>query len=395
MSEAELQALYTNPSYVGGRFKVEAKKLGFKPKQIDDFIKSQESAQINKQKVGAVDYYPIWGRGKGSYQADLMFYPSFHSKTKLLPVLCVINVNTRMAYCYLLKTKGALEVALGLRKFIHDCGTSRNSFLQTDNGSEFLNKDVQILLKENEIEHETVEPGDHTGQAMVERFNGSIKALLKLYTDATDLPWMDVLHQIVDNYNHRVNREMGVAPIDATETQNMRGRELQYEKAKEQMNKFSVGDTVRKKIIKRQGFDKGRTEYSHTLYTITLRDHNHFILSDGSRAMYYNLQKVGAVVKAPSRVNKDEERVVVRKEKKVVRDLAKEGIDKHKEAVVEPLIGTKLRKNGHMGEVVSYKRSLRGDPTLNSDWTVLWDDKSTETMNLGEIEKYRIKTDYM
>ena len=133
-----------------------AKEYGYSIKDVREYYKKQELNQLNKQKVGSIAYFPIGGRGEGSYQADLMFIDE-------VVVLCVINVNTRMAYCYLIgKKSGAID---GLKKFVAEVKGVR--FIQTDQGTEFVNGQVRKLFEEKGIEWDTVRVGDHNGQAKV------------------------------------------------------------------------------------------------------------------------------------------------------------------------------------------------------------------------------------
>ena len=143
-----MEAVWADPRYTGSAFVRRARELGYRPKQIQAFVAAQESHQLNRQQ-GAVKYFPIWGMGPGSFQADLMFVENPRSRTKLLPILCAINVNTRYAYAYLLKSKEAAGIHEALSQFIKE---SQCRFLQTDNGKEFLNKSVSKLLADNGIQ---------------------------------------------------------------------------------------------------------------------------------------------------------------------------------------------------------------------------------------------------
>ena len=186
-----------------------------------------------------------------------------------------------------------------------------------------------------------------------------------------------------------------MAPAEADETTGLFFKELQYAEAQKQYDRLRVGDTVRKQIHKKKGFDKGRARWSQALYTVTGKEHNHYVLSDGSTAKHYELQRVAAVQKVV-RPDREVERTAVKKDKKVVRDLRKEGVGRYQEADGSRLVGLHIRKQygGDTidGEVVQYKRS-RGDPLRNYDWLVRHEDGDEETMNVAELEKYIVAKD--
>jgi hypothetical protein len=96
------------------------------------------------------------------------------------------------------------------------------------------------------------------------------------------------------------------------------------------------------------------------------------------------------------RPDRDVERTAVKKDKKVTRDLRKEGVGRYQEADGSRLVGLHIRKQygGETigGEIVRYKRS-RGDPLRNYDWLVRHEDGDEETMNVAELEKYIVAKD--
>jgi hypothetical protein len=162
------------------------------------------------------------------------------------PILCVINVNSRYAYAYALKNKGSKGVAEALSIFLRQCvPRSPCEFLQTDNGSEFLNRDVAKVLKSEGVTHTTVEAGDHRGQSYVERFNQTLRRLIQVWTDTTGLSWSAVLPQLIENYNNRYHRTIMMPPSQADDFTGMYLKQIQYQQARKQLAKLSVGDSVR------------------------------------------------------------------------------------------------------------------------------------------------------
>jgi len=97
----------------------------------------------------------------GTFQADLLFLEAYrHDNNRYAGILTVINVPSRFGYAVPFKSKAdttdAFEAVLA-EAHHHGQDVTR---LQTDNGSEFLNRSFQALLKKHNIEHTTGAPGD-------------------------------------------------------------------------------------------------------------------------------------------------------------------------------------------------------------------------------------------
>ena len=387
-----MEELWRDPRFIGTRFHQESRKRGFTTKQIKDFVAQQEAHQLTKTKgTQKVVWFPIL-RPPGFHQADLMFIDNPRNKSKQLPILCIIDTNTRYAYTYLLKNKGEQEVLSAFRKFMYDSKLKCDE-IQTDNGSEFINKSVENLFKERGIVHSLAEPNDHNAQGSVERFNQTLRRLVTLTTDQTGLPWTDFLPQITENYNNRVNRAIGMAPVDATEDEGRYARYLQYLDAKKRLNEFKPGDQVRKELY-RHKLEKGPVRWSKEVFTVKAIVDNHVVLNDDANWQYYNLQKISGVTQ-PTKGPTDEERQEVKKEKKVARNFRAEGIEKLQDTFDgEKYIGIKIRKKYDgkwiTGTVVSYEKPKRGDPSLGFNWLVKHQDGDEETIDLKELNKYKV-----
>lgn len=356
-----MQDIWSDPRYVGRAFYDKAQELGFKTKDIEAFVEKQEGHQLTKDQRGTA-YFPVWGHGPGSYQADLMF-------VKDKPILCVVNVNSRYAYAYALTNKGSKGVADALSVFVKEAEPrSPCEFLQTDNGSEFLNKDVAKVLERSGVTHTTVEAGDHRGQSYVERFNQTLRRLVQLWTDTTGVPWRPVLPQLVENYNNRYHRVIMMPPSQANDLTGMYLKQVQYEQARKQLTKLKVGDSVRKQIHKAT-FDKGRVRWSKAIHTIESAEGNRFVLSDGSTARHYELQKVPTDTVVSVHRDTDVERAQEKTSAKKERDFKRSGLDKKYETFDgQAYVGQNVRKKFedgkyYAGAVVSYDAKARGDPS--------------------------------
>ena len=369
------------------------KRSGIGLKDVKEQLNTQGGYQQNKQ-IYRPHFFPIWGHGEGSYQADLLFLPSYN---KINTVLCVINVNTRYAYVYEIRSKsGAYEA---LKQFINDSDHDKREcyFLQTDSGSEFKNYKVQELMNKNDIKYNYVDPEDHAGQGKVERFNQTLRRLVTLYISSNNNnDWVSVLKDLVYNYNHRYHRALGCSPIEANEKTQIASQMKQFIEAKNAFDKYKIGMSVR--ILKnRKKFDKGRQKYSTSVYTIQ-NIQGHLIEVNGDWYKHYQLQIVTGSSNAD---DFEKEQAKQTKEKKMIRALAKEGIINHGDVVQiktrsKPtieygpnLVGRKIFRKGR-GHGIIEKYEEEGP----NHWLIKYDAKSkydTEYMNKKEISLYLVR----
>ena len=83
--------------------------------------------------------------------------------------------------------------------------------IQSDNGTEFLNKSFQGLLKSANVRHITVDVGNHRRQGVVERFNK--ENLISRYQESRNTNrYIEILDDLVYNYNHSYHRAINETP---------------------------------------------------------------------------------------------------------------------------------------------------------------------------------------
>ena len=164
ITEKQIQDFYLDPE-IGlsavSPFTAKLKSLGYKvtQKQVKEAIEKTEVNQTfsQKKKINKKDLFPIYGKNpnKNYVQADLAFIPKFKRQNRGYSViLTAINMNTRKAYAYPLKSKTVkdknnknIDSAEGIipafKKLIKD---SKMNVLTTDNGVEFTNKSMKKSL---------------------------------------------------------------------------------------------------------------------------------------------------------------------------------------------------------------------------------------------------------
>ena len=225
--------------------------------------------------------------------------------------------------------------------------------------------------------------------------------MITLYQSAyktTD--YVKVLPDLLYNYNHRYNRAIECSPIDGDEKELFTYEHQKYLKAQQRLDLFKIGDKVRV-LLNKDLFQKGRSEWSPEVYRIS-DIVGHRLLVNGKWYQYYQLQRIGAVHTKLFDNNEAVDKEGMRKERKTLRDLRKEGVAENRDTFDgRHFVGRRVRvPKSHFkgykgpedyfdGVIESYKKT-RGDPKKNYDWKIRYDNGVDETMNYGEIERYMV-----
>ena len=91
--------------------------------------------------------------------------------------------------------------------------------MQTDKGTEFINKDTQALLKKAGIHWFATE--NETKAQVVERFNRTLKdRMFRYFTAHKTKHWLSVLPKLVENYNTSYHRSIKMTPLEASKKEN-------------------------------------------------------------------------------------------------------------------------------------------------------------------------------
>ena len=321
-----MESLFYDPKHGLGsmiKFAAKARQAGFKNDEIKTFLNRQETLQLNKER-GRTQFFPEWGYGPGSYQMDIMFQQDPRNKTRLVPILNIIDVNTRYLYAFIMRDRTAGEVLKAVMQWLDEVKSPK--MLQSDNERAFTSRALEELLARHSIQQRFVLPEDHRGQAEVERVHQTLRRLFTLYEDAFKEPWTNGFKDLVWNYNHRLHKGIGVAPADATEESGLAERIQQYRDAQRAFLKFKVGDHVRKAVTKSTRFDKGRATWSDAVYTITGVQGHLFQLSDGTLQKHYDLQLIRGVDKPTQKESLEPKRQAAKTAKKATRALKKTGV---------------------------------------------------------------------
>ena len=213
--------------------------------------------KFNKRRVLVSGIDKIWA----SDLADMTAFKDYNDGYTFL--LLVIDIFSKYGWIIPLKNKKGETVANALKTIFKE---RRPQKLWTDKGREFYNKDVKELIELYSTENEEK-------SSIVERWIRTIKEKMwKYFTDNNTYKYMDVLDDLVEDYNNTVHSSIKMTPIDASKKKNeltvWRNLYPDRYKINNLTPKFSVGDEVRI-TKKKKVFEKGyTTRWTEEIFTI-------------------------------------------------------------------------------------------------------------------------------
>jgi ribosomal protein L21E len=248
---------------------------------VRDWFNRQQTIQMSNKPVGKKEFLPIYSETPYSFQIDLTFFPRYKKQNKGFEVLfTAININTRFAYAYACKTKDMDTILELLKKM--ESKTIINS-ITCDEGSEFKNKEFQEFCDKEEIQLFFVKADGHK-LGIINRFHRTIKEKITQYFNSSDsVVWTNVLDDIIYNYNHSVNRGIGIEPYKVNSF--IENEIIQHNKEKTDIIRsndtiINIGDKCRLKIDISMFDDKMKPKYSNRIYEVVKVTKNSVIVKD-------------------------------------------------------------------------------------------------------------------
>jgi transposase InsO family protein len=186
---------------------------------------------------------------------DMQQYSRQNKHYKYL--LAVIDVFSKYGWLIPLKNKTGVTVSEAFKTLFKE---RKPMYIWSDKGSEFYNKQVKELLKDNNIKLYSTENEEKS--SVVERWIGTMKQkMFKYFTAQETNKYYNVLGDLVKDYNNTVHSSIKMTPVEGSKKENESTvyENLYPEKSeKNKKPKFKVGDRVR--ISKKKGkFEKGYT----------------------------------------------------------------------------------------------------------------------------------------
>lgn len=261
-------------------------------KLYNEWVDKQEQEQINKtkHKTKQIFTHPIIA-GPNAYQCDIVFFDKYMTINKNYNcILCFVEITTKYAYAYPLKSKEAEEVFTAFNLFLKDAKKLKQ--IELDGGNEF-NKIIKYCEDKNILT--LIYNGDKNSMAIVERFNRTLRNHIKKVSKGH--VWIDKLNSIVKQYNTVIHASTGHTPEEMKNNDKLATEYRQQliwdgVPAKLEMNKMKVGDKVR--AYEKVGtFGKGSGKYSDDIKTITSIEGNTIYLDNSKKKFrYYDLKTI-------------------------------------------------------------------------------------------------------
>lgn len=231
------------------------------------------------------------------WQADLVVMPRRMTAANdgYNHILTVIDIFSKKAYARSLKSKSAPELTAAMQDILESISPEdRPKKIQSDKGTEFLNKRFQTMIKGYGIKHFSTEQDDIKA-SIVERFNRTLRSAMHRYIFAQEEEgggkevWHDALQRLVESYNQTLHSATGVTPEEVDDSNAHLIRDRLYEGGKGarylpqyiqsyQVNrkkpikpKYKVGDLVRiakERTIVTRGFNPNFTAEIFTIYKV-------------------------------------------------------------------------------------------------------------------------------
>ena len=225
---------------------------------IKDWLAAQTVYTLHKRRILKYPERKIITHGVGfQYQADLIVLPAIQRENGgNRYIFVIIDVFSRFAYAEPCKTKSPADVITAFSRILKRMSKPPIK-LQTDQGTEFLGSLFQKFLAKHKIIH-FFSYSDNKA-AIVERFIRTLcTRLYKYMSENNTLNYTRVLPHMINSYNGRIHRSIGIAPRAVNKTNEQKIWTRQYGKylASKKKQKFIIGDKVRLSKIKSR-FEKG------------------------------------------------------------------------------------------------------------------------------------------
>ena len=204
------------------------------------------------------------------FMADLIEYPRYKFVNRGYKfILIVIDCFSRVVWAVPMKDKSAKWTSDAFMSIFKTFDEFPKNII-TDGGLEFFNSLVRQVFDSFGINHFKLRTKTTWKTSMVERVIQTIKSRLeKYFAKSKSTKWIDVIENVIENYNQTPHRSIGIAPLAVNDD----NRDQVYKRLYPHSSitvicKFQLGDKVRKKLEKTV-FEKGYTKrWSDEVYVI-------------------------------------------------------------------------------------------------------------------------------
>lgn len=175
-------------------------------------------------------------------------------------ILTAIDVFSRYAKAVPLKDKSFTNVERGFVQLFE--GGRKPHLLQTDQGREFENHNIQSFFNKHGIHQFSVKSAYKA--ALVERFHRTLRArMYRVFTQTKSKRWVDILPNLLHSYNHSKHGALHTTPHEIYTNPEAASKAWDEQegiivKKKVDKDKLQIGDSVRLSLV-RTTFHRGYT----------------------------------------------------------------------------------------------------------------------------------------
>ena len=200
-------------------------------KEIKEFIASRSEEQQlkeskdTKQSQGHIVSYNPFNR----LQLDIFVLKKYESSNKGYGyILCIMDIFSRKAFCYAIKTKGLSDTTPAIKKFfsesgLHEFNKKALVIIMSDSDAAFKGNDrdedqnFQKILSDNNAVLEPVILNNHHALGIIDVFAKNLKRVLsKEFLENKSTKWIDILPKIIEQYNSTPHTSLdNITPNDA------------------------------------------------------------------------------------------------------------------------------------------------------------------------------------
>lgn len=261
------------------------RKTGLSQKVVEEFLNEQATYSKHRPIIKKfITRKTIVNGINDQFQADLVeMIPYAKENEGYKYLLCCIDIFSKYSWAIPMKNKTSEETVNAFFKIFNERIPEK---VQTDHGKEFYNAKVQELFKKYNINHFST--NSLFKASVVERFNRTLKEKMwKHFTEMGNHKWIDVIDDLVFNYNNSYHRSIKTTPLEASLKKNedkvrnnLYGDDFRQKSTK---IKFKIRDCVRiakYKHIFKKGFEQNYTDEIFSISNILKTNPTTYKLKD-------------------------------------------------------------------------------------------------------------------
>lgn len=217
------------------------------------------------------------------WQADLAEMGNYAKDNRHFKyILVVIDCFSKFVWAKPIKNKSGPEVTKAMDVIFKESKRTCNN-LNTDQGTEFYNVHFKALMKKHNVNHYSTYTVKKA--AIVERVIRTLKErLYKYFSLNGSYRWIDVLEDIVKEYNNRCHRTIGMKPIDVNKANEKQILNSTYSHIKlAPPHRYKVGDIVRvskNKHVFSKGYTPNWTSELFKIVKVQITNPTTYLLED-------------------------------------------------------------------------------------------------------------------